>query len=108
VTFTLKGTRFFTYLCSFLHLLSSPDEGNSINEQLKRFEILKQKLESPELQKEINYNSDKLRRQNRLIHLEILRGLVDKMELLIIDAEMINALGYKMYIEHLISLVQHL
>jgi hypothetical protein len=91
-----------------LHLLSSPDDGNSINEQLKRFEILKQKLESPELQKEININSDKLRRQNRLIHLEILKGLIDKMELLIIDAEMINALGYKMYIEHLISLVQHL
>jgi hypothetical protein len=88
--------------------LSSPDDGNSINEQLKRFEILKQKLESPELQKEININSDKLRRQNRLIHLEILKGLIDKMELLIIDAEMINALGYKMYIEHLISLVQHL
>ena len=91
-----------------MHLLSSPDDGNSINEQLKRFEILKQKLESPELQKEININSDKLRRQNRLIHLEILKGLIDKMELLIIDAEMINALGYKMYIEHLISLVQHL
>ncbi len=89
-------------------MLSSPDDGNSINEQLKRFEILKQKLESPELQKEININSDKLRRQNRLIHLEILKGLIDKMELLIIDAEMINALGYKMYIEHLISLVQHL
>jgi hypothetical protein len=89
-------------------LLSSPDDGNSINEQLKRFEILKQKLESPELQKEINISSDKLRRQNRLIHLEILKGLIDKMELLIIDAEMINALGYKMYIEHLISLVQHL
>ena len=89
-------------------MLSNPDDGNSINEQLKRFEILKQKLESPELQKEININSDKLRRQNRLIHLEILKGLIDKMELLIIDAEMINALGYKMYIEHLISLVQHL
>ena len=89
-------------------MLSSPDDGNSINEQLKRFEILKQKLESPDLQKEININSDKLRIQNRLIHLEILKGLIDKMELLIIDAEMINALGYKMYIEHLISLVQHL
>jgi len=81
---------------------------DSINEQLERFENLKQKLESPELQKEININSDKLRIQNRLIHLEILKGLIDKMELLIIDAEMINALGYKMYIEHLISLVQHL
>ena len=89
-------------------MLSSADDGNSINEQLKRFEKLKQKLESPELQKEINSNSDKLRRQNRLIHLEILKRLIDKMELLIIDGELINALGYKMYIEHLISLVQHL
>jgi hypothetical protein len=89
-------------------LLPSADDGNSINEQLKRFEKLKQKLESPELQKEINSNSDKLRRQNRLIHLEILKRLIDKMELLIIDGELINALGYKMYIEHLISLVQHL
>ena len=88
--------------------MPSADDGNSINEQLKRFEKLKQKLESPELQKEINSNSDKLRRQNRLIHLEILKRLIDKMELLIIDGELINALGYKMYIEHLISLVQHL
>jgi hypothetical protein len=40
--------------------------------------------------------------------LEILKGLIDKMELLIIDGELINALGYKMYIEHLITLVQHL
>ena len=89
-------------------MLPSADDGNSINEQLKRFEKLKQKIESPELQKEINSNSDKLRRQNRLIHLEILKRLIDKMELLIIDGELINALGYKMYIEHLISLVQHL
>ena len=87
---------------------SADNDGNSINEQLKRFEKLKQKLESPELQKEINNNPDKLRRQNRLIHLEILKRLIDKMELLIIDGELINALGYKMYIEHLISLVQHL
>jgi hypothetical protein len=28
--------------------------------------------------------------------------------LLIIDGDLIHALGYKMYIEHLISLVQHL
>ena len=86
----------------------SDADGNSINEQLKRFENLKQKLESPELQKEINNNTDKLGRQNRLIHSEILRGVIDKMELLIIDGDLINALGYKMYIEHLISLVQHL
>jgi hypothetical protein len=89
-------------------LSSTEDDGNSISEQLKRFENLKQKFESPELQKEINYNSDNLRKQNRLIHLEILKGLIDKMELLIIDGELINALGYKMYIEHLITLVQHL
>ena len=54
-------------------------------------------------------NLDKLRRQSRLIHSDILKQLIDKMELLIIDdQDMINALGYKMYIEHLISLVQHI
>jgi exonuclease VII large subunit len=82
---------------------------DSINEQLKRFENLKQKLESQELQKQIINNLDKLRRQSRLIHSDILKQLIDKMELLIIDdQDMINALGYKMYIEHLISLVQHI
>ena len=82
---------------------------NSINEQ-KRFENLKQKLESPELQKQMTNNLDKLRRQSRLIHSDILKQLIDKMELLIIDDQVmiINALGYKMYIEHLISLVQHI
>ena len=82
---------------------------DSINEQLKRFENLKQKLESPELQKQMTNNLDRLRRQSRLIHSDILKQLIDKMELLIIDdQDMINALGYKMYIEHLISLVQHI
>ena len=82
---------------------------DSINEQLKRFENLKQKLESPELQKQMTNNLDKLRRQSRLIHSDILKQLIDKMELLIIDDQvMINALGYKMYIEHLITLVQHI
>ena len=82
---------------------------DSINERLKRFENLKQKLESPELQKQMTNNLDKLRRQSRLIHSDILKQLIDKMELLIIDdQDMINALGYKMYIEHLISLVQHI
>ena len=53
-------------------------------------------------------NLDKFRRRSRLIHSDILKQLIDKMELLIIDdQDMINALGYKMYIEHLISLVQH-
>ena len=88
-------------------MLSDAD-GNYINEQLKRFENLNRNLITPELQKELNNNTDKLRRQNRLIHSEILKGLIDKMELLIIDGDMVNALGYKLYIEHLISLVQHL
>jgi hypothetical protein len=79
---------------------------DSINEQLKRFENLKQKLEEgPELQKQMTNNLDKLRRQSRLIHLDILKQLIDKTELLIIDEDMINALGYKIYIEHLISFI---
>jgi hypothetical protein len=78
---------------------------DSINEQLKRFENLKQKLESPELQNQMTNNLDKLRRQSRLIHLDILKQLIDKTELLIIDEDMINALGYKIYIEHLISFI---
>lgn len=86
----------------------SDADGNNINEQLKRFENLNRNLITPELQKELNNNTDKLRRQNRLIHSEILKGLIDKMELLIIDGDVVNALGYKLYIEHLISLVQHL
>ena len=82
---------------------------DSITEQLKRFENLKQKLEeSRELQKQVTNNLDKFRRQSRLIHSDILKQLIDKLELLIIDQDMINALGYKMYIEHLISLVQHI
>jgi len=93
-------------------LLSVNDKGidASITQQLKRFENLKEKLEeSPELQKQMTNNLDKLRRQSRLIHSDILKQLIDKMELLIIDdQDMINALGYKMYIEHLISLVQHI
>jgi type I restriction-modification system DNA methylase subunit len=86
----------------------SDADGNYINEQLKRFENLNRNLTTPELQKELNNNTDKLRKQNRLIHSEILKGLIDKMELLIIDGDVVNALGYKLYIEHLISLVQHL
>jgi hypothetical protein len=81
---------------------------NPINEQLVRFENVKQKLESPELQAEVNNNLDRLREQNRLIHSDLLKEVIDKMELLIIDGDLIHALGYKMYIEHLISLVQHL
>ena len=87
----------------------SKEIDDSITEQLKRFEKLKQKLEEgPELQKQMTNNLDKLRRQSRLIHSDILKQLIDKLELLIIDQDMINALGYKMYIEHLISLVQHI
>lgn len=80
-----------------------------IDEQLKRFRLLKQKLEEgPELQRELNNNVDKLRKQNRLIHSDILKESIDKMELLIIDQDLTNALGYKIYIEHLISLIQDL
>jgi hypothetical protein len=80
----------------------------SINEQIKRFGNLKQRLECPELQKEMNDNLDKLREQNRLIHSDILKEVIDKMELLIMDEDLTNALGYKMYIERLISLAQYL
>jgi hypothetical protein len=78
--------------------LSIIDKGidDSITEQLKRFENLKQKLEEgPELQKQMANNLDKLRRQSRLIHSDILKQLIDKMELLIIDyQDIINALGW--------------
>jgi hypothetical protein len=85
------------------------NDDDSINEQLKRFDNLKQKLEaSPELQKQMNNNLDKPRRQNPLVHSDILKQLINKLELLIIDQDMINALGYKMYIEHLICLVHHI
>lgn len=77
-----------------------------VNEQLKRFENLKQRLEGSELQREITTNLDKFREQNRLIHSDIIKEAIDKMELLIIDEDLINALGYKMYIERLISLLQ--
>ncbi len=86
------------------HIMSS----NSINEQLKQFENLKRKLESPELQQIVEKNLDKLREQNRMIHSEILKQSIDRMELLIIDEDLIAAAGYKIYIEHLISLAQHL
>lgn len=83
-------------------------DSKPINDQLSRFSNLKQKLESPELQQEMNENLDKLREQNRLVHSDILKDAIDKMELLIMDEDITNALGYKMYIEHLISLAQHL
>lgn len=83
-------------------------DSKPINDQLSRFSNLKQKLESPELQQEMNKNLDKLREQNRLVHSDILKDAIDKMELLIMDEDITNALGYKMYIEHLISLAQHL
>ena len=52
-----------------MSIIDNEHNEDSINEQLKRFENLKQKLEpSPELQKQMNNNLDKLRRQNRLIH----------------------------------------
>jgi len=83
-------------------------DSKSINDQLSRFSNLKQKLESPELQQDMNENLDKLREQNRLVHSDILKDAIDKIELLIMDEDITNALGYKMYIEHLISLAQHL
>jgi hypothetical protein len=56
------------------NLLSTIDKeiDDSINERLKRFENLKQKLESPELQKQMTNNLDKLKRQSCLIHSDIL------------------------------------
>ena len=56
----------------------------------------------------MNENLDKLREQNRLVHSDILKDAIDKMELLIMDEDITNALEYEMYIEHLISLAQHL
>jgi hypothetical protein len=56
----------------------------------------------------MNENLDKLREQNRLVHSDILKDAIDKIELLIMDEDITNALGYRMYIEHLISLAQHL
>jgi len=50
----------------------------------------------------------KLREQDRLVYSDILKDAIDKMELLIVDEDISNALGYKMYIEHLISLAQYL
>jgi hypothetical protein len=87
-----------------IHMLMSYSD--PVNEQLKRFENLKQRLEGPELQREITTNLDKFREQNRLIHSDIIKEAIDKMELLIIDEDLINALGYKMYIERLISFLQ--
>jgi hypothetical protein len=57
-------------------LLSTIDKevDDSINERLKRFENLKQKLESPELQKQMTNKLDKLRRQICLIHSDILNN----------------------------------
>jgi hypothetical protein len=81
---------------------------NPINEQLKQFQNLKTKLENPEIQQIVERNLDKLRVQNRMIHSEVLKQSIEKMELLIRDEDLIAAAGYKIYIEHLISLAQHL
>jgi hypothetical protein len=81
---------------------------NPINEQLKQFQNLKTKLENPEIQQIVERNLDKLRIQNRMIHSEVLKQSIEKMELLIRDEDLIAAAGYKIYIEHLISLAQHL
>ena len=62
---------------------------NPINEQLKQFENIKRKLESPEIQRIVDKNLDKLREQNRKIHSEVLKQSIEKMELLIIDDDLI-------------------
>lgn len=54
------------------------------------------------------YEMYKLREQDRLVYSDILKDAIDKIELLIMDEDINNALRYKMYIEHLISLAQHL
>ena len=54
------------------------------------------------------YEMYKLREQDRLVYSDILKDAIDKMELLIVDEDISNALGYKMYIEHLISLAHYL
>ena len=61
-------------------------DSKPINDQLSRFSYLKQKLESPELQQDMNENLD------RLVHSDILKDAIDKIELLIMDED-INALG---------------
>jgi hypothetical protein len=83
-------------------------DSKPINHQLSRLSNLKQKLDSPELRQEMYENLYKLREQDRLVHSDILKDAIDKMELLIVDEDISNALGYKMYIEHLISLAQYL
>lgn len=66
---------------------------NPINEQLKQFENIKRKLESPEIQRIVDKNLDKLREQNRKIHSEVLKQSIEKMELLIIDDDLIHSTG---------------
>jgi hypothetical protein len=68
-------------------------DSTPINGQLSRFSNLKQNLESPKLQQELNENLDKLREQNRLVHSDILKDAIDKKELLIMDEDITNALG---------------
>ena len=41
----------------------------------------------------MNENLDKLREQNRLVHSDILKDAIDKMELLIMDEDITNALS---------------
>jgi hypothetical protein len=49
-------------------------DSKPINDQLSRFSYLMQKLQSPELQQDMDENLDKPREQNRLVHSDILKG----------------------------------
>ena len=67
-------------------------QSDSVNERLKQFEDLKQKLQGQELQQEITKKIDKLREQNRWIHPYVIKEAIDKMELFIINEDSIDAL----------------
>ena len=67
-------------------------QSDSVNERLKQFEDLKQKLQGQELQQEITKKLDKLREQNRRIHPHVIKEAIDKMELFIINEDLIDTL----------------
>lgn len=67
-------------------------QSDSVNERLKQFEDLKQKLQGQELQQEITKKLDKLREQNPRIHPRVIKEAIDKMELFIINEDLIDTL----------------
>jgi hypothetical protein len=67
-------------------------QSDSVNERLKQFEDLKQKLQGQELQQEITKKLDKLREQNPRIHPHVIKEAIDKMELFIINEDLIDTL----------------